>query len=58
MASYELRLFNQAGAGIVYFRVMCDDDAKALEKLALVTEIPCRRFELWRDADMIAEGRR
>ncbi len=58
VASYELRLFNHAGADIVYFRVMCDDDAKVREKLALVMEIPYRRFELWREADMIAEGRR
>ena len=53
---YELRLFNQAGAPILIYRVTCRDDAAAEAKIHAMKDMPYRHFEIWRDDLLVQQG--
>jgi hypothetical protein len=54
--SYELRLFNQAGAPILIYRVTCNDDVAAEAKIHAMKDMPYRHFEIWRDDALVQQG--
>jgi hypothetical protein len=57
MFSYEIRLLDEQDRIALVYMARCADDGEAKTKIRALNDYPYSRFEIWRDAEKIAEGR-